>query len=547
MTVWSRLLSSISLGAALLPAASLAGTASHIVDLGYAQYLGNLSYPDTVAFLGLPYAEPPVGERRFRAPLPLDTARVANETKGQVANATTYPDQCIQGSLGFGDAGGAGTEDCLKVNVYAPADAKEGAKLPVLVYIHGGGFMYGNPSNWPFDNWIHQSPNVVIVSVYYRLNSIGFLSIPEFIDGSLGDLNAGFQDQVLALKWVQKYIHAFGGDPGRVTINGESAGGMSVELHLVAHEGEPLFSQAIGQSVGRIPLPNPEQNVPLFNFYANAAGCGTEDESVADRLACLRRVDVSALAHAQDQVSFGKFTGPYNGFHPVIDGKLITDIPTLSIQRGEFADVPIIVGATSNETVSGGGNFTASLKQFFPGLTDEDLVEYVEHYPLSDFSSEEERFNTATGESELMCPREIIGQAAAPRNKVWTYRYNQPVPTLNTSTVTHASENWMMFNGCSTGVNGSVTFEHQSAADKAFASELIAYWLSFVRSGDPNTHKLPTAPVWPAYTVDRRVRVVLQEPADGSVGVSGTTVEDEPEKESRRCAFVASKAAHQQA
>ncbi len=131
--------------------------------------------------------------------------------------------------------------------------------VPVLVYIHGGGYVYGNPANWPFDHWIHQSPNVVIASVYYRLDSIGFLATPELASQGLGDLNAGFYDQVQALKWVQQHISAFGGDPSKVTINGQSAGGSSVELHLVAHESKGLFSQAIGQSVFRTPVPLPEQ------------------------------------------------------------------------------------------------------------------------------------------------------------------------------------------------------------------------------------------------------------------------------------------------
>ena len=119
--------------------------------------------------------------------------------------------------------------------------------------------MYGNPRNWPFDHWIHQSPNVVIASVYYRLNSIGFLTAPEFAhDTSLGDLNAGFKDQSMALRWIKSHISSFGGNPNKVTINGESAGGASIELHLVARE-EQLFQQAIAQSVYRAPLPTPEQ------------------------------------------------------------------------------------------------------------------------------------------------------------------------------------------------------------------------------------------------------------------------------------------------
>ena len=131
--------------------------------------------------------------------------------------------------------------------------------MPVLVYIHGGAYEYGNPRNFPLDHWVHQSPNVVIVSVYYRLDSFGFLAVPELSDSALGDMNAGILDQIEALKWVQKYIATFGGDPTQVTINGESAGGSSVELHLVAQASRGLFAQAILQSVYRTPLPLPAQ------------------------------------------------------------------------------------------------------------------------------------------------------------------------------------------------------------------------------------------------------------------------------------------------
>lgn len=122
------------------------------------------------------------------------------------------------------------------------------------------GYVYGNPANWPFDPWIAQMPEVVIVSVYYRLDSFGFLAHPDFAtDSALGDLNAGFLDQTEALRWVQKHITAFGGDPTQVTINGQSAGASSVELHLVAPQDAGLFNKAIAQSVYRTPLPTPEQ------------------------------------------------------------------------------------------------------------------------------------------------------------------------------------------------------------------------------------------------------------------------------------------------
>lgn len=123
------------------------------------------------------------------------------------------------------------------------------------------GYVFGNPRNWPFDHWIRQSPNVVIVSVYYRLDSFGFLAIPELSDPANGDLNAGFLDQVESLQWVQRNIASFGGNPRKVTINGESAGGGSVLLHLISNGVGMAFTGAIAQSVARGPTVNPEQQI----------------------------------------------------------------------------------------------------------------------------------------------------------------------------------------------------------------------------------------------------------------------------------------------
>ncbi|KIK34881.1 hypothetical protein CY34DRAFT_812584 [Suillus luteus UH-Slu-Lm8-n1] len=511
------------------------------VDVGYVTYLGNQTYPNSVAYLGIPYAEPPVGDLRFRATVPLNTTRVSEEANlnGEaVVNATYYPDFCIQGTTGAGDAGGAGSEDCLNVNIYTPYGAQEGDNLPVLFYIHGGGYIYGNPRNWPFDSWINQSPNVIIVSVYYRLDSFGFLTTPEFADATYGDFNAGFKDQIQALKWVKSYISKFGGDPNKVTINGQSAGGSSVELHMIANEGEQLFSGAIAQSVFRSPLPTPEQQQPLFQFYASYAGCGVG--SVADQMTCLRGASVSALARAQDAAVQGNFSGLYNVFRPVLDGTLITGYPTSKFQCDEFAHVPLIVGATSNETLSGGANISLALQDFFPSLTDTDIREFLLLYPIDEFNSSSQQFQVATGEPELICGRQAMGGPSSLYSNTWTYRYNTPNPTSGTDAVAHAAENWMMFDGTNTGFNGSTTFTPQTPAELAFASELIAYWLSFVRTGNPNTYKLDQSPVWEQYTEFNPVRMVLMQDPHNMTTVSGSYVERQPFAEAARCAFAIS-------
>ncbi|KAF7289183.1 Aldolase-II domain-containing protein [Mycena indigotica] len=542
--------------ALLLLPFSLSSSASdlaktNIVDLGYARYLGNLSFPNTVAFLGLPYAEPPLDNLRFRAPLPLNTARLAIEAKGRVIDATQYPDFCVQGSTGgkCGDAGGAGSEDCLKVNIYAPAGAKAGDNLPVLVYIHGGGYFFGNPANWPFDHWIHQSPNVVIVSVYYRLDAFGFLSHPEFsADPALGDHNAGFQDQVLALKWVQKHISKFGGDATKVTINGESAGGSSVELHMVANsdKGKNLFRGVIAQSVYRTPLARPEQRVAQFNLFASQAGCGPG--STTEQMKCLRQASVSALARAQDATAGSSTLTGYKLFQPVLDGKTFSDFPTNTFGAGRgFSDVPIIVGATTNETLSGGSSIPDALKSFFPSMSNDDANKLVAAYPVSQFAdSTALQFQAATGESELKCARHVIASAVSQRGKakVWTYRYNQPNPTSGSPAVSHAAENWMMFLGVNTGVNGTRQFTPQTPIETAFASELIAYWLSFVRALDPNTHKLARSPFWKPFSVSDKERMILQEGPEPNA--SGSFLELQSGEETGRCDSVAELAGAQQ-
>ncbi|KAF5341393.1 hypothetical protein D9758_012293 [Tetrapyrgos nigripes] len=529
--------------AAVFNLAASAEPGPNVVDLGYVQYRGNLSFPDTVAYLGIPYAEPPLGDRRFRKPLPLNTSRITQEAGGigKVVDASVYPDFCIQGTTGGGDAGGAGSEDCLKINVYAPAGAKRGDKLPVLVYIHGGGYIFGNPANWPFNHWIHQSPNVVIASVYYRLSSFGFLATPAFEDSAVGDFNVGFQDQTQALKWLE------GAQSASILASRKTIQlifNHSPELHLVAEGQEGLFTGAIAQSVYRTPTPEPVQMQPLFDFYSEHAGC--PDGSIAEKVACLRKASVSALAMAQDLASSSAFNGSYKAFHPVVDRKIITDVPTNSLVKGHFAKVPVIVGATSNETGGGGATVPDAIGSLFPLLTDKDLEEFAQQYPLEDFDSVSQQISAATGESIFRCGREALGNAYAGATKAWTYRYNQPNPTQQGNATQHAAENWMMFLGSNTGPNGTVTFTSMTPTETAFAEELIAYWLSFVRSGDPNTHKLHRSPSWNQYVTRHKQRIVLQQGPGTTTDVSGSVNENEPSLETRRCAFVVSKADKEQ-
>ena len=169
--------------------------------------------------------------------------------------------------------------------------------VPVMFYIHGGGYIFGNPATLPYDHWVHQSQEVIIVSVYYRLATFGFLAHPDFASGAIADYNPGFLDQVQALQWVKEYIYYFGGNPNMITIDGQSAGGSSVLLHLVS-TGEKVFKQAMSQSLYRTPLPTPDQQKGIFDDFATKAGCNTGNTTTT--VACLRQASVSTLAIAQD-------------------------------------------------------------------------------------------------------------------------------------------------------------------------------------------------------------------------------------------------------
>ncbi|EJD52085.1 alpha/beta-hydrolase [Auricularia subglabra TFB-10046 SS5] len=513
------------------------------VQLGRTTYQGNTSTSNVVVYYGVPYAQAPVGDLRWRAPRALRADSIF--APPNIVDATSPPLPCIQGTTGRGDAGGLGSEDCLKVNIYVPANATARSNLPVLTYIHGGGYVYGNPPNWPFSHWVKQEPNVVIVSVYYRLSAFGFLATPELANPAIGNLNVGFLDQIAALRWVQKNIRAFGGDPSRVTINGQSAGGSSVELHMVAKENGPLFRGVIAQSVYRHTVATPEQKRAQFKEFAQRAGC--PDGGVAQQMACLRKASVSALAVAQD--AYANYATPYMLWNPVVDRTVIPDIPSNLILQGRFAKVPVLVGATTNETLAGGSSVAAGLQKFYPQITSED----VQDLTSATFASLVNTSNafvvqTVTGLSSVRCARDIFVKGISSHRPVFVYRYNQANPTQNQPTnIGHSAENWMMFLGFLIGrssQNGTTTFTKLNPVETAFSEELIAYWLSFVRSLNPNTHKLARSPSWSSTRSTKRI--VLQEDTAGSTTTSGVWVEDESASEAVACAEVVRKVAKEQ-
>ncbi|KAK7952784.1 uncharacterized protein PG986_008512 [Apiospora aurea] len=292
---------------------------------------------DQDAFLGMPFAQPPVGPLRWRWP------QSVNASFEGVRNATTYGYSCMQYGSAFDLS-----EDCLTINVVRPAaETPPPEPLPVLVWIYGGGLSLGSTADPQYNlSGIVQVSQamgrpVVAVSMNYRLGLWGFLQTPQL--AAEGSSNAGLLDQRLALRWIQENIGAFGGDAARVTVWGESAGAQSVAYQMFAYGGrdDGLFRAAILESGG----PTGAQVQPL-SWYAGAAenltravGCWGNS---ADQLACLRSVDQAALFAAHPSVVW----------NPLLDGDFLRGYPSQLMREGNFLRVPLVTGANTDETFS---------------------------------------------------------------------------------------------------------------------------------------------------------------------------------------------------
>ncbi|KAF2268888.1 alpha/beta-hydrolase [Lojkania enalia] len=329
------------------PVPAAAKRAAPTVDLGYSVYAGSFSADYNMnIFKGIRYAAPPVGDLRWRAPQSPPTNRSAT------IPATQDPPLCPQtgasaevpSDYGFGSR--LGNEDCLFLNVYAPPGAK---KLPVFLWIHGGGYGLFGAGNDPTELQAANNNNFITVLIQYRLGAFGFLAGKDVKEN--GTPNAGLLDMNFALQWVQKYIKNFGGDPSRVTIGGESAGGAAVMYQAMAYGGkqkENLFNNIISASPWVPNQYNYNDAVPakVYNDFASAAGCSTAH----DRLACLRASDSEVLQNASFKVSeagpFGTFA-----FLPVTDGTFVQQRPTQQLLAKAVKGKRILSGNNANEGI----------------------------------------------------------------------------------------------------------------------------------------------------------------------------------------------------
>ncbi|EIW81507.1 alpha beta-hydrolase [Coniophora puteana RWD-64-598 SS2] len=328
----------------------------------------------TNSWLGIPFAQPPVGSLRFQLPQPLPSYITS-------FSATTYGPACPQQDISIPlpsvlpaeavaainnvttliyDVVTASSEDCLTINVVAPADATPESKLPVIAWIFGGSFEGGSSSIYPGSVIVDKSTELGVPAVYvsmnYRVSAFGFLASQEVKDAGAGNL--GLHDQRLALKWIQKYISSFGGDPRKVTIWGHSAGAISVALHMLTNGGdtEGLFRAAFMQSGSPIPVGDITHGQPYYDFLVDQTGCTGSNNT----LECLRDVEYEALINAINETP------------NILSYQAIADLGRLVLQ-GSVADVPFITGDCYDE----GTLFSLSTLNI---TTDSDLYTWPKTY-----------------------------------------------------------------------------------------------------------------------------------------------------------------------
>jgi para-nitrobenzyl esterase len=458
------------------------------------------------AFLGIPFALPPVGELRWRAPQPMPAFT-------DTFQATQYGAGCNQFSK-VSDVLIA-SEDCLFLNVWRPSGDNlpdAGSKLPVMVYIYGGAFSLGAGSEPQYDGSVLASTrNVIVVTMNYRMAYLGFLALPELTAEAGRSGNYVFYDQQLALKWVHDNIVAFGGDADRVMLFGESAGGMSTCMHLASPVSNAMIYSAAIESGFCLPKMQTQAEAEAAGIkFANNAGCGD-----GDRLACLRsksikEIDAALQVSGLVKPAFAPFLAV--PVVPVLDGQLITQEPRVALAAGAAAGKSVIIGVNKNE----GALFAA----FQEPIADEDAYlaklesEYGEDvaaqvaalYPFAAYGSGINAYADLQGDRFFVCQALATADALASGGaQVHFYHFVQAIssplglllklvaPELEAGTF-HTTEVPYVF-----GLNGVLG---NIDGERAALSQLMqSYWVNNAVEGNPEADDLPA---WPLYdTADR--------------------------------------------
>jgi para-nitrobenzyl esterase len=446
-------------------------------------------------FLGVPYAADPVGKLRWRPPQP-------HPTWDGKRDATKFGNRCMQEA----DPKPATTEDCLNLNIYTPARAK---RLPVMVWIHGGGNTRGAGAEYVADRFASVS-DTIVVTINYRLGALGFLTLPGV------QTNYGLLDQQAALRWVQSNIARFGGDPDAVTIAGESSGGRSVCTQLASPAARGLFRGAISQSASyndceAIPVKDAETTSQDF---AKELGC--KDAGSKAVLDCLRTKKPKEILKAQSP----------HGWGPIAGDRVLPRQPAETFAAGKQAKVPVLSGTTRHEGRFfnyfdfDGKDETLTKKQYPQALSDwfgEDIADdLLAHYPLADHPTPTHAHAAARGDRDYSCPTARVNRQLAQGAPVYQYEFadetGPPAEYLSSQDTdfdfgaTHTNDLQYLFKH-----NGREALFN--AEERRLSRQMIQYWSSFVARGVPQAKGLPD--MADQRTQPKKVMVLQTASADG--------------------------------
>jgi len=439
-------------------------------------------------YKGIPFAAPPVGDLRWKAPAPAANWEGVRKT---VAFGPSCPqDQSMSPAMGFPIV--QTSEDCLYLNVWTPAKSP-GEKLPVLVWIYGGGFALGSTAMPTYDGANLARRGAVVVSVAYRVGPFGFMAHPELsAESGHGSGNFGLLDQIAGLKWVRDNIAAFGGDPNRVTIFGESAGGISVSMLAASPVAKGLFHRAISESGGSFGPPQTGGiggvNVPPLKA-AEAQGKSFLAGLGANSLAEGRKLSAEALVKAQ---------GPgLGGFWPVLDGYVLPDDQYKLYRAGKYNDVPVLIGTNADEgslfvPSIKAADYVAGVKTGYGAYADKILAAYPGNTDEQALRSARDLFRDTGFAWHTWAWARLQTKTGKSKAYLYYFRQRPPYPPLP------QFKDW----GASHGVEIQYVFGNLAPPmqwrpeDRDVSDMMGAYWVNFAATGDPNGAGLPA---WPHY------------------------------------------------
>lgn len=440
---------------------------------------------DVISFKNIPYAAPPVGDRRWRAPAP-----AAAWT--DVRDASQYGNDCMQNRMGWDKTTSKQplSEDCLNLNVWAPASATPASKLPVMVWVHGGGFVSGSGTAAVMDGSPLVARGVIVVTFNYRLARFGFFAHPalsaESPDGALA--NYGFMDQIAALQWIKRNIKAFGGNPDNVTVFGQSAGGDSINNLMLAGPAKGLFQKAIVMSGGgrtvwkslREDGPSGPSAESIGQAFATSAGIAKGKDDVA----ALRAIPASKI---QGSISLlNPEAKTYTG--PILDGKIVTSSVADGFAAGRQAKVPYLVGSTSNELGFLPGIFLKPMSKPLVEKLGDDLDKIVDAYGSRDV------FDVSiVSDVTFVEPARYLAATASSAQPTYLYRFSYVTEAKlkGSKGAAHATDIPYIFG------NLAATGDKVSDEDRQMVKVLQDYFTAFAKTGVPN---VAGQAAWPAYS-----------------------------------------------